>query len=756
MKKKTLALMSAIALTGMLGFSSCSTSEEEVVNNPNYNPQTNEVVTKFVFNVSTGNTPTRQSSVATQATAYDYFRGIDNCVLYSLKGSDGEHVAAATKADKRYDMSQILAPNTIDENNSNRIIETSLPLNTTAMLFYGRAIQGDAYGYLHDSSCEFGKLDIYELPEDNDLSKVTFGMGRRLTETSKVEYHQVEDILAGILTVVMNSNLAGGNHLGFGKNDHPNGDDAVTSYGYDITAEMYPELTWADYANEDGKSPATLPGNPSVKLRELERKLANVYREMTNITEGTGELRAGSGKAIQLIMHDLWENINEVRCATPTDELEAVAKFMAATIHSNILRFFKNSYISSEGHGLEGVDYLDTETIVDHLNHSEWPAGSTHSTFEPVYISLIEFPTSYKVPFGAAHLRFNKDAQQFSYVQDYNTSLMGDDITTITTDPITVEKYCYPPELLYFGNGPLRVTSENKTVSQYPNGVANWDSESSWTSDWNVGHVTASTQAVAMKNDVNYGTALLKTTVRYGTTQLKDNNHAIQKSKNPDLQDGDEPDNTITVGENTFKLTGIIIGGMPQRVGWDFIPKAGANYNSYVYDHAIVGEEVEEGGVAIPASTEQSTPANYTLTFDNYKNDTHQDKVYVALEFLNNSGENFFGEHNMIRNNTHFYLIGELDPEKDGLATIKWPEEDNPVRNHPLPPYNADGTSKKVARVFMQDYMTSADFVIGANSLKHALLTVPDLRYSSMTLGLSVDIKWSTGLDFTSIILGGN
>ena len=62
------------------------------MNNPNYNPETNEVVTKFVFNVSTGNTPTRQSSAATQATSDDYFRGIDNCVLYSLKGSDGKHV----------------------------------------------------------------------------------------------------------------------------------------------------------------------------------------------------------------------------------------------------------------------------------------------------------------------------------------------------------------------------------------------------------------------------------------------------------------------------------------------------------------------------------------------------------------------------------------------------------------------------------------------------------------------------------------
>jgi hypothetical protein len=56
----------------------------------------------------------------------------------------------------------------------------------------------------------------------------------------------------------------------------------------------------------------------------------------------------------------------------------------------------------------------------------------------------------------------------------------------------------------------------------------------------------------------------------------------------------------------------------------------------------------------------------------------------------------------------------------------------------------------------MQDYVTTANFKIGVNSLKHAYLTVPDLRSSSVTLGLSVDVKWETGLIFDDILLGGN
>ena len=246
-----------------------------------------------------------------------------------------------------------------------------------------------------------------------------------------------------------------------------------------------------------------------------------------------------------------------------------------------------------------------------------------------------------------------------------------------------------------------------------------------------------------MQNDINYGTSLLKTTVRYGATVLNDNNHAIQKTKVPTLPDTSEPDKQITVDGTSFQLTGVIIGGMASSVGWDSLAKSNDNFDTWVYDRAIANS-------AIPAPTSGSASLpNYTLVFDNYRNVAHQDKVYVALEFLNNTGQSFFGEHGMVHDQSHFYLIGELDPEKSGLAAITWPT------HHPLPPYNTDGSSIKTTRVFMQDYMTSADFVIGANSLKHAYLTVPDLRYSSLTLGLSVDIKWSTGLDFNNIILGG-
>ncbi len=737
------ALMFAIAITGAVGFTACSSSNDDVLaDNPNYNPLTNEVKTNFVFNVSTGNY-TRMTPAATQASNAEVFRGIDNTVIYSYKsGSDGKHLAAAALMDKAFDLSTILSTGAIDQDNSRRVIETSLPLNTNTLLFYGKAIQGNAYGYKYSASEEFGHLDEYNLPTEGNLNlnQVTFTAGQRLTSAMQTPYHKIENLLAGVLTVVMNTNLAGANHKDINAADRPDNNDAIAPYGFSVAAANYPEVSWADYANVDGKSPV----DPTHVLYPLEKKLADIYTEMTNISEGVGELRSGSATAVRLIIHDLWANINEVRCATPLNAPEAVAKMLAARVSNTLEKFFSCTYLATDGHGIEGVEYLPVATIADNLNGAEWPVASEHTAFADIAGipggDIEGFPWEFNIPFGATHLRFVKSKQQFMYVQDYNTSLMGDDVTVISEDPITVEDYCYPAELLYFGNSPIRVSNEEKRINDYPNGVANWDNESNW-AGWATSHVTSATHSVAMKNDINYGTALMKTTVHYSTTDLKDNNHAIQKSKHPTIGDTDEPDQTITVDDNSFKLTGIIIGGMPKRVGWDFVAKEGAKYKAYFYDRAIVSDK-------IPA--EGSTTPNYTLVFDNYKNADHQDKIYVALEFLNNSGKDFFGEHNMIRNGTHFYLIGELDPEKAGLAAIEWPT------THPLPPYNADGTSIKTPRVYMQDYMTTADFVIGQNSLKHALLTVPDLRYSSLTVGLSVDLKWSTGLNFNDVILGGN
>ena len=735
MKKiQQLALMSAIALTGAVGFTACSSSDDvsQDVSNPNFNPQTNEVWAKFVFNVSTGNSTTRQTSAATQAAVSETFRGIDNAVLFSFKqGSDGKTIAAAGTADKRYDLSRIIAAGGVSEDKASRVIETSLPLNSNTLLFYGRAIPGTVSQSEADAGITaydmFGHLDKYEVAgtgEGVDLANTTFELSSRING-NKENFKKIQDLLAGVLTVVMNTNLAGTHH------------ETVEYQGANVT---YGDIYWADYANNDKKSPVTT----SHALYALEVKLADAYREMVSIRDTEGELRAGSGLAILETMQDLWSVINEVRCATPFCKEEAVAKVLAARIHDRIEKYF-NGTVPGTGGNVTEIGYKLTSVMIENFAaDTSWPTTADDKPTSDYFSSiqsavLANFPLAmYHVPTGSTHYLFDANKQQFFYRQNYNTSAVGN-------GEFTVESYYYPAELLYFGNSPIRVSNiEHKTLD-YPQTVVNWQDDSKWDAGWTKNsHVVSSTQSVAMMNNINYGTALLKTTVSYGTTKLKDNNHAIQKYKDPSITDADEPDKVITVGNSSFKLIGVLIGGQSKKVGWNFLPKASTdadkNPMGYIYDCTITGNG------AIPA--EGSSTPNYTLVFDNYTTAaTGQEAVYVALEFENNSGTDFYGEHGLVRDGGTFYLIGQLDPT--GKTAPTWPTY------HPLPPYNADGSSIQTPRVFMQDYMTSVNFVIGENSLKHAYLTTPDLRYSALTLGLSVDIKWSTGLNFGDVILGG-
>ena len=745
------ALIGAIALTGSTMLTSCSSSDDAAAenNNPNYDPDTQSVYAQFVFNVSTGNqATTRQSSAATQATTSETFRGINNAGLFTYKlPNDGKHLAAAAVANKYIDLGSPLASGTITADKSHRVLEMSLPINTNTMLFYGKAPEGtassaeaqkgytayDLYGHLDDYTLAGGTGD----DAGKDISTANFELGKRMTAENLTKYNQIKKLLGGVLTCIINTKIAGDDHVAL---------DAE-HYGVAVATGDYPAtVTWADYANANGTSPV----ETTHELYALEVKLAEVYKALTTIKASDGELRAGYGTAILHTIEDVWSVINSVQCATPFSKGEAVAKKLAELIHEEISLYFEGTVPKTgdnKGGAVTDVNFRTVSTMVSNFNSDAlWPTATagTHPTVDGIGSEdLSKFPTAYAVPSGAAHYDWKSDKKIFEYVTDYSTASVGG------SGGFTVESYLYPAELLYFGNSPLRVSGTEHKEPTYPNGVNDWKTDGSWSTDWvKDSHVVSTTRSVAMRNNINYGSALLKTTVGYKSATLKDNNHAIQKAKDSSIGDNDEPDKVITVDATSFQLVGIVIGGQYKKVGWDFTPKT-TNTQGYIYDKAI-----PEGANVIPNYNATPAPSNpnYTLVFDNYKageTAANQDKVYVALELKNNTGQDFYGKHNLIRNGDSFYLVGKLDP-----TAISWSGLGQLSTDHPLPPYNADGTSKEIVRVFMQDFMTTANFWFDQNSLKQALLTVPDLRHSSLTLGLSVDMSWSTGITFDNVILG--
>ncbi len=815
MKKSLIILiMATVVLVALAG------CQRETVLPGNGNGVADEVVTSFVFNISTVAARTKQSADDTQA-AGDHFRGLVDAKLMSYntpdKVSDGSILITDKDADKVLDLSRFAAENTITSSQSRRILEMSLPLKTNSLLLYGRAGYPSTYslGTLtkEDKFGALAKVDGYKVTME--AGTTDFALRQRLEDADN--YYTMEKLLAGILTVIMNTGLADAN--GDGKADaaisatQTEGTDKA--YGFNLAATSYPAVKWSSYATTttspvecgspaqgDPEDPGYKPAVPAHELYPLEERLKYVYNQMTNIQTDKGELRAAAGEDILRIVKDLWSMVNSVRCAAPISEAEAVAKRLASLIHTHLLDYFAASSIPTDGSAVSSVTFKslpgDSGIIAKINSDSAWPAGSGDYQPSPSNLTTLEnssyaidkFPFDFNMPRGVSYMAFNSEKKCFYYPQEFNTSAVtgnpldpNDTNNPTTSVPYDATSYYYPAEILYFGNSPVRTSGKEHKVSDYPGTTAtgNWDDVSKWPAkdsqnndDWNGAHVVSSTRSVAMKYSINYGVAMLETTVGYksGLESLKDNNHAIQAANagyasvaeyNAAGHTNDEPDKAIPITSTSFLLTGIIIGGQPVHVGWNFLPQKANSTDAIIKTGFIYDKAIANSTIPTPENGQ-----NYTVVFDNYNAtaaaaSANQDKVFVALEFQNNTGTDFYGNCNLIRDQGYFYLIACLDPSvPTGDNGISWPQRtyDNTTLtkeiSHIVPPYKDDGSSAEITRVFVQDFVTKAKFTFGQNSLKYAYLTVPDLRSSSVSIGLSVDIKWGKGLVYEDVILGGN
>lgn len=726
------AFLSAIALAGTFGLTACSSSDDLAAEtNPNYDPNTKEVTVDFVFNVETGAPSTTRMSSSAVQIGTGTFRGIKDAQLFTYKLADnGQHVYAGTEtADKTYDLNELIAAGALNGNGtdkSRRVLEMSLPTGTNTLMFWGRAMQG-AVPSGKTAGAVYGAIDF---APNSTLANAAFSLTKCVPDdasaTGKTALLQYETLIAKVLNDIVNSSSTVN----------------VTRGGKTVNKA----IAWKDYVNfaDDGtltpkeKDPSTyVDADHCSNMSALGTILANTF--ITLNTFKPNELRNGQGKIIAAMMGDLNTLMTSVTEATPTTVEEDAAQAVASHVKTVITSYFtttsgtftwKTTSEVVSNSGLSGLDKVTAglNNFPDGIFHL--PAGATVMKYTAVDNSTT--PATIK--------------NEYAYMTNIPTYAMGSSSGSFNPD-----NYMYPAELCYFGNSPIRVTSDSHVKAEYPDGAAEWDNDDNWktsytpgnnTVDWTKdGVVQSTTRSVAMQENINYGTAMLKTSIAYASvTNLLDNNSGIHPGEAP---------NTIPVSSNPFTLTGVLIGGQPQTVGWNYIVKT-IDPNPFicmVYDNDLPS-------TAIPTT---SGNENYTMVWDNYTTATTQSTVYVALELTNNSGKDFWGMNNLIRNGASFYLVGKLDPNAGRSTTdlsegITWPEK------YALPPYETTGTNAgktiKARRVFIQDYMTTANFVIGEESLKQALVSVPDLRASHLSLGLSVDLSWSNGLNFESVILG--
>ena len=316
------------------------------------------------------------------------------------------------------------------------------------------------------------------------------------------------------------------------------------------------------------------------------------------------------------------------------------------------------------------------------------------------------FPRNLNLPDGVAQVSWDVNKKEFSFVAAKDVSV-GTTVAS-TGNNINFTEITYPAELAYFVSSPVK-TSENEitAASKLPD-YKEWVSDT-YTWEGYDDEVKHRTRFVALKEPLQYGVACLQSKVICKTAALADN---AQKF-------GFKTDNTINVSTNNdFKVTGILIGGQPLSVAWNFEPASSVNTNEFKY--TIYDQHVDYGNNVNTTGTSN----NYTLVFDN-KDAHNNSKVYVTIE-LENKAENFYGAEGLIPKGSKFYLVGELDP--NNTATVTQP------------------TGEAIDHVFVKDHTTVANFII--KDLKKAYNHIPDMRTSKINVGLAVNLSWQDGIKF--------
>lgn len=301
----------------------------------------------------------------------------------------------------------------------------------------------------------------------------------------------------------------------------------------------------------------------------------------------------------------------------------------------------------------------------------------------------VNYPGNRNLPDGAAVLQWCAKDGTYGFVPQTQT-------TTIA--PISgIYRYAYPPELYYFGNSQIKTSNTEVTTADYMD-------KPSWENIVNTSYtfgnaVTPNTRAVAIKDPLQYGVAQLQATVKATTDEMKD-------AKTPVA-------NTVTVGDETFPITGIIVSGQ-FPVNFDFTPQydgASDDNEHFVYDSQLGNHHL---------TTTVTAPFRTLLL------QTHDgEKVKVILELVNNSDTDFTGENNgIVYRGTKFYLLGEVTPS-NGAIDAAYPGDQADIKK----------------RVFTQDHVTTMEMTV--NTLKHAYNVMPNIQSGRLEVSVEINLKWT-------------
>lgn len=282
--------------------------------------------------------------------------------------------------------------------------------------------------------------------------------------------------------------------------------------------------------------------------------------------------------------------------------------------------------------------------------------------------------------------------------------LSGDEATGLDNIIATAKaRYMKPAALTYYVNAyPVDYSNTNAAALQWDKTAGTINAAGSGISADRT-QISPATTKIALNKTINYGVGRLDVAPVFITTG------GVMETAN----DPDGKMTPVSVNNNSFELTGVLVGNLPTTLDWELNPSG--EFGATVFD-----TEVEKSAVSVFANAASATydKCSYIILPATTGLKALSKNVTIALQFKNN-GAQFYGKDGIIPAGGTFYIAGQLS--QNGAATVE-----------------KDAIEK--------DFYTTAKLRIV--TLKNATNTVPDIVNPTLELSMYVDLEWQEGVIF--------
>ena len=280
------SLLSTTVLVSAVSFTACS-SNDDVENNPNYDPVTNAVKTEFVINVTQ---PGERSRMTAGDAGAGLFQGINNMNLFCYAGAPAS--VNTMDASNKLTLSSYTGP-AIDggdatlTNSSSKVYTMYIPVGTSNFLFYATALSSVGDKFAKGSLTNNLSTASTVLTTPSADTDIKFSLEPIVSSESEITTRQAK--LLSILNGIKDAKI----------------DDTNT---------------WASLSN-----------TTNVHMKAL----GNAFNQFTNQAQG-GDVRQGSSSAILNMVSDLCASVIDVY----KNESDVQAKALAEKILDKIAEYF--------------------------------------------------------------------------------------------------------------------------------------------------------------------------------------------------------------------------------------------------------------------------------------------------------------------------------------------------------------------------------------------------------------------------------